>query len=282
MKSQFSARRLWLGVVLCALLPVLMVSRAMADDDNGKGPKTVDVPIEGKPHAVAVVYSGDGGWHDLDKVIGEWLGKNGYAVVGVDTLNSFWSSKEPRSVAKDLKKIVHRIDPTDSLPVLIVGYSFGADVFPFAWPELDPALKSRIQLVSLLAPGYHTAFHVSVEGWLGIDHGDHDVVPAIAALPAEKVLCVYGSEDKDDTSCMAPELKQISVIETSGDHHFDEDYPALAARINNAFNTKLESLASQQGGVPAAASSAKSVATDAVNPDATTASVDSTSVKANE
>ena len=134
-------------------------------------PEIVDLPSERQSRALAVIYSGDGGWQDLDKTIGEWMAGQDIHVVGVSTLETFWDSREPETVAADLEKILADADPTGTLPVLVVGYSFGADVFPFAWPHLRPATQDRIRLVALLAPERETAFHVSVVGWLGVETG---------------------------------------------------------------------------------------------------------------
>lgn len=200
---------------------------------------TVDLPSTGPAKAVAVIYSGDGGWRDLDKTIGEWLTGQNYHVVGVDTLATFWQTRDPDTVARDLKDIVRRADPTGRLPVLIIGYSFGADVFPFAWSKLPPALAERIRLVTLLAPGRETSFHVSVEGWVGVDTGDYPTIPAMAALPADRVLCVYGTDETQDSACTDPALAHVEQIATTGGHHFDEDYIGLAHKIIAAFEKRL-------------------------------------------
>ncbi|RJF87524.1 hypothetical protein D3874_11250 [Oleomonas cavernae] len=203
------------------------------------GLTTVDLPATGPAKAIAVIYSGDGGWRDLDKTIGEWLTGRNYHVVGVDTLATFWNPREPALVAQDLVEITRRADPSGKLPVLIIGYSFGADIFPFAWDKLPPALAQRVRLITLLAPGRETSFHVSVEGWVGADTGDYQTLPAMAALPAERVLCVYGTDEADDSACTAPELAAVEKLSTTGGHHFDEDYTALALKIVAAFEKRL-------------------------------------------
>ena len=201
-------------------------------------PEIVDLPSERQARALAVIYSGDGGWQDLDKTIGEWMAGQDIHVVGVSTLETFWDSREPETVAADLEKILADADPTGTLPVLVVGYSFGADVFPFAWPHLRPATQDRIRLIALLAPERETAFHVSVVGWLGVETGNHPVPPAIAALPRERVLCVYGSDEQDSTPCTDASIAGIEIVQTSGGHHFDGDYEAIGRKILDAFDRR--------------------------------------------
>jgi type IV secretory pathway VirJ component len=228
--------RLGLSCLGALALYVLSAVAAAAAMDV---PDVVDLPAAQQARAVAVIYSGDGGWQDLDKTIGEWMATQGIHVLGVSSIKMFWESREPETVAADLEKMLSEADPGGTLPVLVVGYSFGADVFPFAWPYLKPATRDRIKLIALLAPERHTAFHVSIEGWLGVDTGDHLVSPAIGALPGNRVICVYGEEDADTTACTEATLAGMQVTRTSGGHHFDGDYIGLGREILAAFEQRL-------------------------------------------
>ena len=53
----------------------------------------------GAGRQMAVVYSGDGGWRDIDKDIAGRLQASGIPVVGVDSLRYFWSEKTPEQTA---------------------------------------------------------------------------------------------------------------------------------------------------------------------------------------
>ncbi|WP_336487528.1 AcvB/VirJ family lysyl-phosphatidylglycerol hydrolase [Methylobacterium nigriterrae] len=203
-----------------------------AQDAGTGGLPLVDHPAIGPARALAVFYSGDGGWRDIDKTIGEWLARQGVHVVGVDALRYFWSDKSPQTIAADTAAIVRAADPSGRLPVMVLGYSFGADVFPFAWPHLGADLQDRITLVALLGPGRSTGFSVSVKGWLGLG-GEHAVVPQIAAIPPAKVLCLYGSAEKDP-GCTDALLSGVPRLRLEGGHHFDGDYPGIARRILDA------------------------------------------------
>ncbi|WP_185984124.1 virulence factor family protein [Aureimonas mangrovi] len=190
----------------------------------------VDLPPDGPPIAVAVFFSGDGGWRDLDKISGEWLQAHGVHVIGVDSLRYFWSEKTPEAMAADIAQIVQGAAPPQGMPVALLGYSFGADTLPFAFAHLPGDLQDRVSLIGLLAPGTATGFEISVGGWLGFATGENEVVPAIEALPPAKVLCVYG-RDEDGTACTNPALSSVAILGLDGGHHFDGDYPALAARL---------------------------------------------------
>jgi len=206
---------------------------ALAAQDAGTGGlPLVDLPALGPPRAVALFFSGDGGWRDIDKTIGERLAQDGVHVVGVDALRYFWTDRSPTTVAADTAAILKQADPTGGLPVLVLGYSYGADVFPFAWPHLPASLRNRVSLIALLGPGRSTGFSISVKGWLGMG-GEHAVLPQIAGLPAHKVLCIYGSAEKEP-ACTDPALSGVAKVRLEGGHHFDGDYAGIARRILDA------------------------------------------------
>ncbi|MGU9975173.1 AcvB/VirJ family lysyl-phosphatidylglycerol hydrolase [Brucella melitensis] len=204
---------------------------AMADQDaKNEALPIIDLPAKGgNADMVAVFYSGDGGWRDIDKSIGEWLQAHGVHVIGVDSLRYFWSERTPEEIANDTTAMIKKADPTGKLPVAVLGYSFGADTFPFAWKYLDPSIQDRTRMVGLLGVETTTTFQVSIEGWLGMN-GDKDVVPAITSIPLDRVVCVYGQEE-DDTACTADELKGMDTIKLPGGHHFDENYEPIAAAL---------------------------------------------------
>ena len=52
----------------------------------------VELPAS-HPRGLAIILSGDGGWRDLDKTIGEQLSSEGISVVGWDCLRYFWRHK---------------------------------------------------------------------------------------------------------------------------------------------------------------------------------------------
>ncbi|UGX86989.1 virulence factor family protein [Phyllobacterium meliloti] len=199
----------------------------------------VDIPSSNGPAKyLAVFFSGDGGWRDIDKSVGDIIAKEGVHVVGVDALQYFWSVRKPEDIAKDIGRIVKKADPNSKLPVVLLGYSFGANTVPFAWPFLPEHLQKRIAMVGLIGTEETTPFQVSVGAWLGLG-GDNEVAPAVAKLPPEKVLCVYGTEE-DDTACTDPALSTVQKILLAGDHHYNEKYDALAAKLMEAIASRVQ------------------------------------------
>lgn len=212
-------------------------ARPPVEDAVARGPAVADLPLvllptAGRSPVMAIIYSGDGGWRDLDKQIGENLQAMGIPVVGFDTLEYFWEKKSPDAVAAGLANIIdHFAALWGADKVLLVGYSFGADILPFAVNLLPDAERARLRQITLLAPGMKADFEIHVSGWIGASPGADapDLVPELRRIDPGLLQCVYGAEEKAESACAA--LDGAEVIETSGGHHFDEDYPALTRRI---------------------------------------------------
>ena len=125
----------------------------------------IELPAEGPGRHMAVIWSGDGGWRDLDKEIGEVLAQNGVSVVGVDSLRYFWSAKTPDAVAADLARLlVYLREREGRSAFLLVGYSFGAGILPFAVNRLPDDLRAAVVQVSLLGLEARAAFEIEVAG----------------------------------------------------------------------------------------------------------------------
>ena len=202
----------------------------------------VELPAEKPGQVFAVIYSGDGGWRDIDKEIGEELAENGVSVVGVDSLRYFWNEKSPEDIAHDLARILAHYSGTWKRPqVVLIGYSFGAGILPFAFNRLPPDLRDHVVLMSLLGLEHHASFAFDVSAWLGgeADSDGPEVLPEVQRLPPGLLQCFYG-EEEDDTLCNEPALKGAQIVRTEGGHHFDGDYQSLAEMILNAAKASRE------------------------------------------
>ncbi|PZU21927.1 MAG: type IV secretory pathway protein AcvB [Shinella sp.] len=200
--------------------------------------ETLGLPLtilETKPtmDTMAVIVSGDGGWRDIDAEVGAELQKNGVPVVGLDSLHYFWTKLTPAQVGRDLARIIthYRVE-FGVKHVMLVGYSFGADVMPDAYDRLPAALKNDVSLISLMAMSGYADYEISVMGIIGAsDASDGSaVMDAVAKIDPKKLQCIYGSDEEDDP-CPTLADKGVETIRIEGGHHFDEDYPALAQKL---------------------------------------------------
>jgi len=192
----------------------------------------VEVPAKGAGKTLAVILSGDGGWAGIDKDVAGAVAAKGIPVVGWNSLQYFWSAKNPEVAAKDLERILrHYLAVWDKSEVLLVGYSFGADVLPFFTNRLPADLLEKIRLLALLGPGKTADFEFHVTDWLGGGSKGQPVLPEVRKLAGHPpVLCLYGSKESDSLCPqIAAPLGKAQVL--PGAHHFGGDYDALAALI---------------------------------------------------
>jgi len=190
------------------------------------------VPIHATPKhdTMAIIYSGDGGWRDIDQQLGAYLKEEGIPVVGVDALRYFWSERTPEQTAVDLSHIIKSYRKRWNVDnVLLIGYSFGANVLPATYRLLPEADKQAISLVSLLAPSHHADFEIDVSGWLGFTGtGKYgDPVDDLREVEPSKIQCIYGLKEKDSACPAIQEIRGAQVLAREGGHHFDGDYRAL-------------------------------------------------------
>jgi len=192
----------------------------------------VELPTGGNADTLAVVYSGDGGWRDLDKTIAENFQAQGVPTIGVDSLRYFWSRKTPAETASDLALMIESYGTRwGTKRVILIGYSFGADILPETYNFLPAATKAAVRQISLLGLTATGEFEISVEGWLGGSSGHtRAVLPQVERIDPKLLQCFEGREE-DDSEC--PKLKALGaeIVTTDGGHHFDGDYDAIATKI---------------------------------------------------
>jgi type IV secretory pathway VirJ component len=185
---------------------------------------------------MAVLITGDGGWAGLDQELAARLAADEVPTVGLNSLKYFWTERTPDETAQDVARIMrHYLAAWNKQRVLLVGYSFGADVMPFVVNRLPPDLRARVATVSLLGVDSNASFEIKIAGWVGADDASGpETRPEVAAMAGVPVLCIYG-EGETDSICpdlpRAPEHTRISLAEIGKGHHFSGEYATLAGRI---------------------------------------------------
>ena len=191
----------------------------------------IELPVAHPSDTVAILYSGDGGWRDLDKQLAAILQQDGLPVVGVDVLRYFWKQRDPEQCAQDLGRIIETYrHKWGAHKVVLIGYSFGADVLPALYNRLAPSARAAVVQISLLGFAASADFEVTVAGWLKQHSGNAlPTLPEVRHIAPQLLQCFYG-EDDDESACTQIGT-DVELIRTTGSHHFDGDYPALARRI---------------------------------------------------
>jgi type IV secretory pathway VirJ component len=181
---------------------------------------------------MAVFWSGDGGWAELDQEVSASLAGHGVPVVGVNSLKYFWTDRTPEQTAKDLERIIRQYSAQwQKEKIVLIGYSQGADIVPFAANRLNEALKSRVELIALLGPALQADFEFHFSSWLGSSSKTAlSTKPEIAQLDNVRLLCIYG-EQETDSLCPLLQGNNFKKVALPGAHHFGGNYAQIAETI---------------------------------------------------
>jgi type IV secretory pathway VirJ component len=241
-----SPRRALLLLVLVAVAPELVAAgppAGAAMDTEAESRRVrelplIEVPARG-PHTewLAVLLSGDGGWVKADQGLSAELAERGIAVAGWSSPRYFRHRRDPDAAAADLAALLHRFLPAwRRSRVLLLGYSFGADVMPFLARRLPADLADRVDLVALLGPSPYTDFEFHPTDWIfhGRHHpGERAVEPEIAALRGLPLLCSYGEEEMGSLCRRLPPGRATLVVHP-GRHILHAGFAELADAIVRA------------------------------------------------
>ena len=192
----------------------------------------VEVPAAGNGDTFAVLLSGDGGWAGLDKDVAAALAAKGVPVAGLDSLRYFWVARTPQGLANDLDRVLRYYAARwKKSRALLIGYSQGADVLPFAINRLPGTSKPLVAQTVLMGPGKTASFEFQLANWVGGGRGGEPILPELATFAAATTLCLYGADEGDDSLC--PEIPKAYVRSEvlPGGHHFGGAYDKLAELI---------------------------------------------------
>lgn len=195
----------------------------------------LELPAESSSSYFVLLFSGDGGWKPIDQSIAQNLNNKKVPVVALNIMKYLWNEKTPLQIAKDLEKLIDTyLRKWNKKSVVIVGYSMGAEVLPFALNQTNIYYLDKIQNLILIAPSQKTIFKIKLMNYISDGNEGQEVFPEIKKLKIGKMYCIC--DDKKYSLC---QLNLNGIMENSilrGGHHFDGDYSALNKLINQNLN----------------------------------------------
>lgn len=175
--------------------------------------------------------TGDGGYGVTDKGITEELAAHGIPAVVLNSLHYFWKERTPDETANDVARILrYYLAAWKKSSVLLIGYSRGADALPFVVTRLPADLRSRVQLVVLMGAAEEAQFEVTYTGWLGHGPKSYPVLPEIEKLRGMRIVCFYGTDDKD---AVAPRIDPglATIVPVKSGHRFGSHFDGIVQTI---------------------------------------------------
>jgi type IV secretory pathway VirJ component len=230
---------------LDTLLEQTVTGNALSSDDVHHLP-LIELPQNKSDSAsyLAVVISGDGGWANIDKDIGEALVKQGIAVVGLNSLRYFWEAKSPDVAAADLSRIIrHYQQAWHKQRVVLIGFSLGADVLPFMISRMPADLQTSVAGMVLLSPSQSVDFQFHISDWIHSNNTSlYTLRPEIQKLASVPLLCVYGVDDDAGLCQLLTASEKTKIVKLPGDHHYDGDYATVTRLILDFFAQPAEKI----------------------------------------
>ena len=202
-------------------------------------PDVHDLPIielraKGPSTTLAIVLSGDGGWADIDRQIGQTLAERGVDVIGFDDRSYLRSGKRNADITgADVQRVAaHYMAAWNDQRLVLVGYSRGAAFAPFVATRLAPELRQRLALVAMLGLPVHAGFKYRFSDLWSThsDPKDPPILPELERLRGTNMLCVYGTKE-DESLCRGIDPTLVYPVARDGAHHFDGDYRSLTELI---------------------------------------------------
>jgi type IV secretory pathway VirJ component len=215
-------------------LPVVEVPAQIVAAPPGTPPSSAAQAA--RSDVFAIIMSGDGGWAGLDQDVAAALSARGIPVVGLDSLRYYWTARTPDGLAADTDRMIrYYLAHFGKQRVLLIGYSQGADVLPFAVNRLPGQTRARVALAAVMGMSDRAVFEFHLTNWVSDDKSGLATLPEINRITGVPVLCIYGAEESDSL-CPQLDAKKFNIVKLKGGHHFDGDYAGLARQILAAAN----------------------------------------------
>ncbi|MBX9784293.1 MAG: virulence factor family protein [Chitinophagaceae bacterium] len=165
--------------------------------------------------------SGDGGLNSFSTAVCQSIFEKGYNITALNAKSYFWEKKTPETSAADITAYLQKKVTAADGKIILIGYSFGADVLPFIINKLPDATRKKISSVVLLSPSASTDFEIH---WSDILGGNKkrsmSVVEEMNKLNVPKTAALFGSDEKE-FPVKDIKIKNFSSFYLPGGHHFE-------------------------------------------------------------
>lgn len=183
---------------------------------------------------VGIFMTGDGGWAPFDTRVSEDMSRAGVPTIGFDTGEYFSTMRTPAEAAEALGQAMSAVmEKYHAQRVILVGYSFGADVAPFLVNRLPEHLRRSIDRVALMSPSDTAPFQVTLLERAGLETpGARPVIPELTEMTAQghRTVCLYGENDHD-AICRKVSLPVMRSVQMPGGHGLHDDHQSVANAI---------------------------------------------------
>jgi len=196
----------------------------------------------GRPaHLPILLISGEGGWASFVDGVARALSAGGSWVGGIDIKPYFANAQDDRpGLAEDVRRfaaaLARAAGLADEAPLLLGGYSFGADLSP--WVAGAGGWEGRVRGLLMIGPDAVGSLQYRFTEMLGLRYSSHtfSVAGALRDTSGVPVLFIHGDSDSGsaapDLLAAASEPKRMLVVGGAG-HHFSGREDGLRAALRD-------------------------------------------------
>lgn len=182
-----------------------------------------------------VIYlTGDGGWNKFSQKLVLDIEKEGYGVVALNSRKYFRNKKTPEIFAQDIEYLAnYYTQEWNKTSLIIVGYSFGADVSAFLPKRLSNAVLSKMDHIALLSPSISTDFVINLKDLIGDSRNTkrkYKIGPELADSNFP-IICIFGMDEDLKLKNTPVKSKWLKIHKLPGNHHYKENTALLVQKI---------------------------------------------------
>lgn len=187
---------------------------------------------------IVMYISGDAGFNSFSKDLSGHLHDAGYDVFALDSKAYFWNKKTPLQASSDIENYIDRqLSGRDNEHVILMGFSFGADVTPFVYNRFSDEMKKKVEKVIIIGPSQNNDFEIHLSEYVGIKaKRSFPVIPEINRITDKNLLLIIS-----DLEYMYFPFKKIKLgsnykmLHIHGDHQYDGNTKMLADTLVSQF-----------------------------------------------
>jgi type IV secretory pathway VirJ component len=203
---------------------------------------TTDLPViesrsKGPGEYYVIFLTGNGGWRNLVQSVTHYLNSKNVSVLAINTKKYLWTEKEPLQIACDLERLIdHYNNKWGQTQVILMGYSMGAEVLPFAVNCMEDKYLNELCDIILIGPWQKATFKVSLLDYFVEINKGADIYSEILKMKSRMVYVIC--DDNEISICKKDLEGVVDHNMLGGGHHFGGDYASLSKLIGERL--KLE------------------------------------------
>ena len=197
----------------------------------------IEAVASGNRDFYVIFLTGDFGYMNFDRVIVHRLNIKKVSVVVLNAKTYFYSKKSPAQLGYDLGSVINQYNRKwNRNKVILMGYSMGAEVLPFAVNRLEEKYRLQLKDVILIGPSQKAIFRLKPTDYLFEEKKGTDIFTELLKMKSQRsyIIC-----DDNPYSLCRKNLDGVSDHDfLGGGHHFGRDYMLLSELIDRRLNVE--------------------------------------------